>query len=299
MGQGTVLNSSKGKRDRENGLFGRFNGNSREPLVSVTIPMYNSARFIRRTVESVLQQTYRNFELLVYDDNSQDESYEIVEAIGDPRIRLVRNPENLGPEGNWNKAVSEVRGKYVKLICGDDILYPDCLAKQVAVFEDHRNSGVSLVCGQRTVIDADDNALIRKINFIDHGRHEAAEVSRKIIRMGTNILGEPVCGLYPASLLEGVRYNATVPYTIDLDFWMQLLKKGDLYMIEEPLCAFRISEESWSSRIGDLRYHQFLEFMDRTASDSSFEVTDLDMFIGRINCAVHSMTSTVGFKLFA
>ncbi len=299
MGRSTVLNRDIRKGDAGSMVVGQHNGHGREPLVSVTIPMYNSARFIRRTVESVLQQTYRNFELLVYDDNSQDESFGIVQAIRDPRIRLVRNHENLGPEGNWNKAVSEVRGKYVKLICGDDMLYPDCLAKQVAVLEDPRNSGVSLVCGQRTVIDADDNALIRKINFIDQGRHEASEVSRKIIRMGTNILGEPVCGLYPARLLEGTRYNATVPYTIDLDFWMQLLKKGDLYMIGEPLCAFRISEESWSSRIGDLRYHQFLEFMDRTASDSSFEVTDLDLFIGRINCAVHSMTSTVGFKLFA
>ncbi|MBF0586167.1 glycosyltransferase family 2 protein [Prosthecochloris sp. N3] len=270
------------------------------PLVTVTIPMYNNERFIRQTVESVLSQTYTNFELLVYDDCSTDGSYEIVASIDDPRIRLLRNPGNLGPEGNWNRAVSNIRGTYVKLICGDDILFPDCLEKQVAVFEEMGDERISLVCAQRTIIDADSNPLIKKINLVEGGRHQAVDVTRKLIRMGTNILGEPVCGLYPASLLPRTRgYSATVPYTIDLDFWMQLLKLGDLYMIEEPLCAFRISDESWSSRIGDLRYHQFLEFMEQTASDGSFEITDLDMFIGKINCAVHSMTSTVGFKLFA
>lgn len=270
------------------------------PLVTVTIPMYNNERFIRQTVESVLSQTYTNFELLVYDDCSTDGSYEIVASIDDPRIRLLRNPGNLGPEGNWNRAISNIRGTYVKLICGDDILFPDCLEKQVAVFEEMGDERISLVCAQRTIIDADSNPLIKKINLVEGGRHQAVDVTRKLIRMGTNILGEPVCGLYPASLLPRTRgYSATVPYTIDLDFWMQLLKLGDLYMIEEPLCAFRISDESWSSRIGDLRYHQFLEFMEQIASDGSFEITDLDMFIGKINCAVHSMTSTVGFKLFA
>ena len=270
------------------------------PLVTVTIPMYNNAKFIRQTIESVLSQTYTNFELLVYDDYSTDGSYEIVRSISDPRLKLFRNRKNLGPEGNWNNAVSNVQGTYVKLICGDDILYPQCLERQVDILERHASEGVALVCGQRTIIDAESKALIKQINLVDEGRHQAEDVIRKLIRMGTNILGEPVCGLYPASLLEKTRgYSAMVPYTIDLDFWMQLLKLGDLYMIADPLCAFRISEESWSSRIGDLRYHQFLEFMELTASDRYFGVTDLDMFIGKINCAVHSMTSTVGFKLFA
>lgn len=271
-----------------------------EPLVTVTIPMYNNERFIGETIESILAQTYTNFELLIYDDNSTDGSYEIASSFSDSRMRVFRNEKNLGPEGNWNRAIHDVKGKYVKLICGDDILYPDCLEKQVAVFENNSKARISLVCSQRTVIDPEGKPLIKKINLVEKGRHKATDVIRKLIRMGTNILGEPVCGLYPALLLPRTRgYSARVPYTIDLEFWMQLLRLGDLYMIDEPLCAFRISDESWSSRIGDMRYHQFIEFMEQTASEKNFEVTDLDMFIGKINCAVHSMTSTVGFKLFA
>jgi len=271
-----------------------------EPLVSVTIPMYNNERFIGETVESILSQTYANFELLVYDDNSTDASFDIVSSFRDPRMKVFRNARNLGPEGNWNRAVSNVKGKYVKLICGDDVLYPECLERQVGVFEERQGAGISLVCTQRTIIDPEGKPLIKKVNLIEGGRHEAVGVSRKLIRMGTNILGEPVCGLYPADLLRLTRgYSARMPYTIDLDFWMQLLRLGNLWMIDEPLCAFRISDESWSSRIGDQRYHHFIEFMEDTAAEKKFQITDLDLFIGKINCALHSVTSTVGFKLFA
>jgi glycosyltransferase involved in cell wall biosynthesis len=269
-------------------------------MVTVTIPLYNNVRFIAQTIDSVLAQTFTDFELLIYDDHSTDGSFEIAASYSDRRIRLVRNPVNLGPEGNWNKAIGEVRGKYVKLVCGDDILYPDCLEKQVAVFDDPLNAGLSLVCGQRTIIDPEGKPLIKKVNFVNGGRKDAVEVVRKMIRMGTNIIGEPVCGLYPAELISRISgYSAVVPYTIDLDFWLQLLRLGDLYVIDEALCAFRISNQSWSSRIGEMRYQQFLEFMELAAADKRHEVTDLDLFIGKINCAIQSMTSLMGFKLFA
>ncbi|MEI6692938.1 MAG: glycosyltransferase family 2 protein [Chlorobium sp.] len=270
------------------------------PLVTVAIPMYNNGRFIDETINSVLRQTFTDFELLIYDDNSTDDSYEKAASYNDSRIKLFRNPENLGPEGNWNKAISNVTGKYVKLVCGDDLLFPECLQKQVAVFEDPYNNGVSLVSSQRTIIDPEGKTLIKKVNFVNEGRKEMVDVIRKMIRMGTNIIGEPVCGLYPADLISKTSgYSAIVPYTIDLDFWLQMLKHGDLYVIDESLCAFRISNASWSSRIGELRYQQFLEFMERAAADERHKVTDLDMFIGKINCAVQSMTSLMGFKLFA
>jgi glycosyltransferase involved in cell wall biosynthesis len=275
-------------------------GSLNSPYVTVTIPMYNNARFIGETINSVLSQTFTDFELLIYDDHSTDGSYDIAASLSDPRIKLFRNPENLGPEGNWNRAISKVRGKYVKLVCGDDLLFPECLEKQVAVFDDPLNTGVSLVSCQRTIIDPAGKTLIKKVNFVDGGRKEPVDVIRKMVRMGTNIIGEPVCGLYPADLIAKISgYSAVVPYTIDLDFWMQMLRHGDLFVLDESLCAFRISDLSWSSRIGELRYEQFIEFMEHAAADESYGVTDLDLFIGKINCAVQSMTSLMGFKLFA
>ena len=270
------------------------------PLVSVTIPLYNNERFIAQTIESVLSQSMSDFELLVYDDCSSDRSLDIARSYMDRRIRVVAGDCNLGPEGNWNRAVSEVRGRWVKLLCADDILFPQCLEKQVGCFESPESSGVSLVSCQRTIIDPEGKPLIRKVSFIDGGRKEPSELVRKMVRMGTNIIGEPVCGLYPAALIGKTRgYRARIPYTVDLDFWVQLLRLGDLWMIDEPLCAFRISSESWSSRIGEMRHQQFLAFMQEVAEMEQFRVNDLDLFIGRFNSAVQSMTSLMGFRLFA
>ncbi len=271
-----------------------------KPLVTVTIPLYNNEQFIAQTIESVLAQSMPDFELLVYDDHSTDRSVEIVRSYTDRRLRLFTSDRNLGPEGNWNRAVSRVRGRYVKLLCADDLLFPDCLEKQAGLFADTSSAGVSLVSCQRTIIDPDSKTLIKKVNFIDGGRKEPADLVRKMVRMGTNIIGEPACGLYPAALLGKTRgYSARIPYTVDLDFWVQLLRLGDLWMIDEPLCAFRISSDSWSSRIGEMRHQQFISFMEEVSSMQQFGVSDLDLFIGRFNSAVQSMTSLMGFRLFA
>jgi len=270
------------------------------PLVTVTIPMYNNERYIAQTIESVLSQTMNDFELLIYDDHSSDRSAEIAASYGDSRITVFRNERNLGPEDNWNRAISDVRGRYVKLLCADDLLFPECLEKQVSAFEMTGVDGVSLVSSQRTIIDPEGKVLIRKVNFLDGGLKNPSEIVRKMVRMGTNIIGEPVCGLYPSALIASTKgYSARIPYTIDLDYWVQLLGLGNLWMIDEPLCAFRISNRSWSSRIGEMRHEQFLEFMNDVALDVRFQVNDLDLFIGRFNSAVQSMTSLMGFRFFA
>lgn len=273
---------------------------SGNPLVTVTVPMYNNERYIAETIGSVLSQTMDDFELLIYDDHSTDRSLEIARSFDDPRITIFGSERNLGPEGNWNRAISDVRGRYVKLLCADDLLFSECLEKQLAAFELSENEGVSLVSAQRAIIDPEGKVLINKVNFIDGGLKAPEEVVRKMVRLGTNIIGEPVCGLYPAGLIASTSgYSARIPYTIDLDFWMQLLRLGNLWMIDEPLCAFRISNLSWSSRIGEMRHEQFLAFMNEVAADEHFQVNDLDLFIGRFNSAVQSMTSLMGFKLFA
>ncbi|MBI5591211.1 MAG: glycosyltransferase family 2 protein [Deltaproteobacteria bacterium] len=86
-----------------------------KPLVSVLIPLYNADRFIEDMVRSVLNQSYSNLEVIITDDRSTDASVSKVLRFNDPRIRLIVNEENLGPEKNWNKALAEAKGKYIKL----------------------------------------------------------------------------------------------------------------------------------------------------------------------------------------
>src|SRR6185436_1837830 len=90
------------------------------PVVSVGVPTYRGAAFVGQAIESVLNQTFRDFELIIVDDASLDETASIIGRYHDPRIRFFRNPHNLGPEGNWNRCLDEATGRYFKLLPQDD-----------------------------------------------------------------------------------------------------------------------------------------------------------------------------------
>lgn len=98
-------------------------------LISIIIPMYNAERYILRTITSVLNQTYKNMEIIILDNCSVDDSFKIVSSISDSRIRLIRNKTNIGLNGSLNKGITLSKGKYIKFLCADDELEPKCLEK--------------------------------------------------------------------------------------------------------------------------------------------------------------------------
>ena len=93
-----------------------------KPLVSVCIPAYNNAAYIKETIDSILSQTYENLELVICDDNSKDNTAKVIEGIKDERIKFYKNEKNLGMSGNWNHCLSKCSGEFIKLICADDML---------------------------------------------------------------------------------------------------------------------------------------------------------------------------------
>src|SRR5258706_6333730 len=94
------------------------------PLVTVAMVTYNSARYLTEAIESVLAQEFEDFELLICDDCSRDDTWQIASRYDDPRIRAVRNEFNMGEYQNRNQALRLARGKYVMFLDGDDFLYP-------------------------------------------------------------------------------------------------------------------------------------------------------------------------------
>ena len=106
-------------------------------MVSVVIPAYNRERYLADAVDSVLAQTFTDFELLIVDDGSRDRTVEIAKSYRDPRIRLVRHERNRGVAAARNTGVAEARGAYVAFLDSDDVAYPDRLARQVAFLDAH------------------------------------------------------------------------------------------------------------------------------------------------------------------
>lgn len=251
------------------------------PLVSVCMPVYRSERFIAGAIHSVLFQTFTDFELIVIDDASPDATHEIASAIQDPRLRVYRNDRNLGPEGNWNRALEMARGRYIKVLPGDDTLYPECLEHEVAVLEDVRNRDVVLVYCARDIIDSAGRKVMRA-KFPGRGRIKAASLVRRTVRYGTNIIGEPGAVLFRADAASHAGgFDASLGFVTDLDYWVRLLRFGNAYAIPDALCTFRISGENWSVELGSNRCSQYLQFLDKLAGHDG-RVSNLDLLIGRM-----------------
>ena len=104
---------------------------SREPLISICIPTYDRGPVFDQTIESVIGQTYTNWELIISDDASSFDIHERLKHFADPRIRIIKQPKNLGIVRNFNAVIAEARGEIIKPLCDDDALHPQCLEVMV------------------------------------------------------------------------------------------------------------------------------------------------------------------------
>jgi glycosyltransferase involved in cell wall biosynthesis len=260
------------------------------PLVSVCIPAYNNDAFIGPAIESVLNQTFADFELVVIDDGSTDGTREKIRAFRDPRIRIMENERNLGHEGNWNKALLEARGRFIKILPGDDLLHPRCLERQLAAFEDPAAEGVALVACARDIIDAKGRKIMRRRFPGADGPISGLEAVRRCVRAGTNLIGEPAAVLMRAGLVSRTgAFDGTNLYVIDLDFWARLLLQGNLFVINEPLCGFRISRSAASTRIRSSQSSDFRMWIERLGRDPRFGLTRGDLRRGRLHAAANEI----------
>lgn len=252
------------------------------PIVSICIPTYKGAEFLGATIDSVLNQTYEHFELWIVDDNSPDETQAIVSSYSDPRINYVRNSQNLGPEGNWNKCLDLAQGIYFKLLPHDDLLAPDCLEEQVKILENDVGCEITLVFGPRQIIDPSGRVLMRRgLSHAKTGRIDSLRLMKRCIRAGTNLIGEPGSGLFRRSLTRNIgKYDATFPYLVDLDYWFRILIQGDAYYSNKTTSSFRVCAGSWSVAIGSDQYRDFKGFVDKFRDDARYKISGLDRIMG-------------------
>lgn len=210
-----------------------------EPKVSVCIPAYNAASYIRQAVESALAQNYSDFEIVVVDNCSTDETASLVERLSRSsggRIRYFKNEHNIGLVPNLNKCLAHARGKYIKFLCADDLLLPRCLEKMVASLE--VNPLVTLVACARQLVDAEGHELgIRRYAFDDVVVSGTRVITKCLF--GGNYIGEPSAVMFRRSDMKGV-FREDMPQLSDIDMWFQLLEAGAFSALADPLCAFRV-----------------------------------------------------------
>ena len=263
------------------------------PAVSICIPTYNGERFIGQAIESVLAQTFADFELIVVDDASTDGTVERVEQFKDSRVRLIRNDANLGLAGNWNKSVEACTTPLVKLLCHDDLLYPTCLAEQIKAMS---QSNVGLVSCRRDVIDENGRVILLS-RGAKPGRFSGPQMIRRIVRSGTNPLGEPAAALFRAELFHKVGgFHGARPYMIDVDFYCRVLQECEVITLPDVLCAFRLSGDALSSQLAATQAQQAKSFFQEVARANPNLITGWDLKLGQIRATLLAPARRLVYK---
>ena len=218
--------------------------------VSVCIPVFNGQMTIGQTIESVLGQDYSDFELIIVDNASTDDTLRIIKSYKDDRIDLVINPITIPANENWTKCVGLARGQWTKLLCADDLLMRTALSDSVHAMKLHPE--VVAVAGSRNVINAQgaevlaSRSLFSIPKLLNHN-----QVINLSISTGTNPLGESLCIMWRSNLtFSAGAFSNIWSYYIDLDYWLRLSCFGDFLFIPKKVGSFRISPTSWTSGMG-------------------------------------------------
>lgn len=216
--------------------------------MSVVTPVYNGERYLVECIESVLAQTYHNWEYVIVNNCSTDRTLEIAAhyAALDKRIRIYNNPTFLSIYDNLNNAMRQISpaSEYCKPVHADDLIFPECLAKMVAAAQVYPTIGVVSAYGSngRKVIW---DGLIHHTDEFKSGR----EICREVLLQGVYIFGNPTSTLLRSELVRERPnfYNAASP-TPDVEVCFELLQESDFAFVHQVLTFDRLHDSSQSSR---------------------------------------------------
>ena len=221
-------------------------------MVSIITPSYNSSRFISQTIESVLSQTYQNWEMIIVDDVSPDDSNDIIEEYikKDSRIKLIKLEKNSGPAIARNKAIKEAQGRYIAFLDSDDLWMPQKLEKQINFMQ---NNHYELTYTNYETMNEDGNKLDHTIIAPSSLTYKQLLKSNKIgcltVTYDTNRIGKI--------------YMPLIKKRQDYGLWLNILKQVDKsYNINEVLGTYRIMSNSISSNKFDLIKYNYTLFRD-------------------------------------
>lgn len=211
-----------------------------KPRVSILIPTYNYARFISEALQSILSQDFTDFEVIISDDASSDDTEQVIKPYleRDDRIRYHRHAKNLGMVQNWNWCLEHAQGEYIKYLFADDMLTTgDALSKFVKMLEE--NPTAAMAISARYVVD--ENSDIQSVwDWIGReGVHRGRSIiCRCVAGNANNLLGEPSATMFRKS--DASRgFDLNYRQLVDLEMWLHLCENKSIVYTSEPLCAFR------------------------------------------------------------
>jgi len=217
------------------------------PLVSIITPVYNHEKFIGDTINSIINQTYQNWEMLVVDDCSTDRSWEIIQEYAgkDSRIKAFRNTENKGLIPNWKFLIDNSKGEYIAFLEGDDIFYKNNLAKKIEIFE--KFPDVGMVYCNFNVISENGEVIIKNHKLFQRVRVYKNEYIEPSEYLGSkyHLINSYSQVMIKRLVIKKTGYPRTfcplekIFLPSDWDFNFRISTENKIYYIEDILFGYR------------------------------------------------------------
>jgi len=199
------------------------------PLVSVLMPAYNSELYIAEAIQSILNQTYQNIELIIFDDGSSDKTRQVIQGFTDPRIIKVLSDQNYGVVRARNEMIDRTTGKYIALMDADDIADPTRLEKQVSVLE----TGKYDLCGSAQWVLDEGTGRIKK----SKDRFSDADL-RALLSVYCSLCNSAITG--KAEIFKRFKYDTSILTSEDYYLWVQMAAAGFRFLnLPERLITYR------------------------------------------------------------
>lgn len=225
-----------------------------KPLVSIILPVYNCEKFIRFTIDSLLNQTYTNFELLILNDGSIDATTKIIDTYTDSRIQRINNSKNEGLIFTLNKGVALAKGKYIARIDADDICLPTRLEKQVQWLE--KNTNTAIVATQIKLIN--EEGLVVGDWTLDQQTTTAKQIKNAMLWQCC--IAHPTV-MMRSAIIQQYKYANNQKHSEDYGLWLQVLSDNHIIeKIPEPLLLYRVHDNSVTGAINSKKNPFFIQF---------------------------------------
>lgn len=223
------------------------------PLVSICIPTYNGAEFLKETLDSVTNQTYQHLEVIISDDSSSDSTLSIVQKYKDnsqlPVYIYHHTPSGIG--SNWNNSIQQAKGKYIKLLFQDDLLSQNCIKSMVNTFENGSNNLGIVYSRKKLIGDATQEMQgTADTTFEKYHSYSSKQLfkSKDFYTQPRNKIGEPTCALIKKEVFDKVGYyNTRLKQSLDYEYWYRAMLMFEFASINKPLVSFRIHQNQTTS----------------------------------------------------
>ncbi|MBE0682585.1 MAG: glycosyltransferase [Anaerolineales bacterium] len=249
------------------------------PTVSVIIPSYNHERYIGECIQSVLNQTYQDFEIIITDDGSQDKTVESIRQFNDPRIKLLIHDKNKGTSVASNTCINNSSSKFIALLGSDDAWMPEKLEKQVEFLEQNLNVGA--VFTREITVNKNSNRVYQTIysKVFDHAlqNHSKVEWARFFFFHG-NCLCAPSTMIRRNVFDEIGLFDERLAGLQDFDMWIKICLRHDIHLMEDRLTLYRVRDD-YSNLSADTSENILRNIFEyKQILNNYLQITDVEFF---------------------